>query len=212
MSKFLIIVLSCFLWLPFFSCNSNSLQTTAQSADEISKSSNEKVNLRDAQQGINDDDSAMHYGAVIERICYKDDFRSFSGTTLGFKRETIKPENVEMLRSISEIDPATLENFIERNLKTKKLIDGYDVKFDIKPIDKKDSYENLLAFAHKKHQRIKSIIGLSRIGFNEDRTQSLTYFEFYGSDHQLKKSYILLGWDYSQGGAMVKDTKWIPAE
>ncbi len=212
MKLFFLFIFTIFLLLFQLSCDLSSGQTTRQKTNLIIETSSNKVISDNSQKNDRDDDSVMFYGAIIETICYQSDFHKFSGTTVGFKRETIKSENVEILKSITEINPATIDNFIQRNAITKKLIDGYGVKYDLQAIDKEDSYENLLEFAHKKNLRIKSIIGLSRIGFSQDKTQSLAYFEFYGSDRNLKKNYILITWDYSQGGSMVKDVKWFSAE
>jgi len=55
-----------------------------------------------------------------------------------------------------------------------------------------------------------SIVGISRVGFNEDFTQSLIWIEFYGMDKKLKRRYLLITWDPVQQN--VNETKWFSAE
>ena len=89
-----------------------------------------------------------------------------------------------------------------------KLHDDYDVKHGLQVVDKKSSNEKLLVSLNQTHKDIKYLVGLSRLGFNEDFTQSLTYVEFYGMDKLLQRKYVLISWE----GSMVKETKWFSAE
>jgi len=155
----------------------------------------------------------MVYSSDLTSIAYGKEFGPIgTGDTLAYKRETILPQNIEKLRSFTEINPAAIDKLIERNKTTEKLKGDYDVKHSIFRVDKKSSDANLLPLLNRERKDIKCLIGFSRIGYNEDFTQSLTYVEYYDLTKTLRKKYILINWDYSQGGSMVKDTKWFPAE
>jgi hypothetical protein len=152
------------------------------------------------------------YGATLESLIYQKVFGNIEPMeTIALKRVTIFPQNVEKLRSYSEINPLTIDKFIENNKTTEKLRkDGYDVLHSIQVVDKKFSDETLLITLNRKSKDIKYLAGLSRIGYNEDFTQSLTYVEFYNLNKILQKKYVLITWNSVQNE--IKDTKWFSAE
>ena len=155
----------------------------------------------------------MVYESVLEHITYKEVFGKIKPTeTLALKRETIAHQNIEKLRSFPELDPAIIDKLIERNTTNEKLRDDYEVKHFIKVVDANSTNEILLVSLNQKEKDVKYLLGLSKSGFNKDFTQSLTYVEFYNLNKVLQKKYILITWDYSQGGSVIQDTKWFPAE
>jgi hypothetical protein len=142
------------------------------------------------------------YSNVLTSLVYgadtsdsKDVFEFISGYEwLTIKKETVVPESLDEIKSLPNLPEDLINDFIEKNNSREKLEDGYDVKIQHNVISQNGSLESFFSQQKKKQPRLKAIIGLSRVGFNSNRTQSLTYVEYFNLEKQLQKKYCLITW------------------
>lgn len=142
------------------------------------------------------------YSNVLTSVVYgvdtpdsKDVFDSISGYEwLTIRKETVAPENLDEIKSLPNLSEDLINDFIEKNKSKEKLEDGYEVKIRHNVIFQNDSLESFFSRQKKNHPHLKAIIGLSGIGFNSNRTQSLTYVEYFNPEKQLQKKYCLITW------------------
>jgi hypothetical protein len=188
----------------------DKVETTSKSISESNNSKESADKFAEKYRNDPQNFSWMVYGTALTIVAYGNEFGNSDGySELGYKRETIKPVNTEKLKTFEGLKTSTIESFIERNRTTEKLRSSYDVKYVIQVVEGNDSNEKLLA---RFKQKVLGVVGLSKAGFSEDFTQSLTYVEFYGNDKLLQRKYLLETWDIYEAGASVKATKWFSAE
>lgn len=146
-------------------------------------------------------------------------FGKVSGNWLTVRKETVVPENLEKVKSLPGLTDELIKDFLEKNKTKVKIPTVGDVHFAIDIIEQKGSLES---FYKSKQSALKSrntpgkiafkllaVIGLSRVGFNADNSQSLVYVEFYNPETQLQKRYCLITWK-RDGLQMVKENiKWM---
>ena len=149
------------------------------------------------------------YAVLLEDLVYRQD-RAF-GTDLGklilIKQDTVAPEDTEILRSVPDLDATLVSDFLDKNKTPVKIRGEYDAKVAHKPTQSKKSLEDIFIEPRTEKLPVGGVLTLSQVGFNEDRTQSLVYVEFYNSSKGLIKKYCRLSWKregphYSRGGAI----------
>ena len=118
------------------------------------------------------------------------------------------PENLDEIRALSDLSKDLVDDFIEKNKSKEKLGNGYDVKISYDVAVQNNSLESLFKIKKKKQPRLKAIIGLSKVGFNFDKTQSLVYVEYFNLEKQLLKKYCLISWKREGNSLRDEDIKW----
>ena len=151
------------------------------------------------------------YAVLLEDFGYN---TNESGNWMIVRKETIAPNDLEEVKYLPDLSPAVVGDFIENNETKEKLHDDYDVKFGLKIIEIKGSLESIFKTEDAKGRKdeplitLKAIVGLSRVGFNEDNTQSLVYVEYYRPEKGTQKKYCLITWKREGLGIMRESIKW----
>ena len=155
---------------------------------------------------------SITYGVVLENaFVYSSEeqykpLREFG--IIGFRKNSVEPTgfNEFAQRNPFNLSSEILENFKTNNQKKLALReDGYDCKCAIAPVSGEgDSQEVLKAAKTKKVKGIKQekigvLIGLSRIGFSKDLTQTLLYAEYTTPKSHLKM-YIYTPFEITENG------------
>ncbi len=151
------------------------------------------------------------YSQVLERVVYNSDyvFEGISGSDwLTIGKETVLPENLEEVKTLPDLSKDLASNFVENNVSKKILRSRYDVKIAHDVIEQKGSLESFFNEQKKKQPRLKALIGMSNIGFNRDKSQSLVYVEYYNPQIGLEKKYCLMTWKDNRQGLLPENIKW----
>jgi hypothetical protein len=149
------------------------------------------------------------YSQVLTSIAYNEPFGNTSGSWLTVKRETVAPEDLEEVKSLPNLPEDLINDFIEKNKSREKLrASGYDVKYAHDIIEQKGTLESFFKSKRKKQPRLEAIIGLSRIGFSKDQTQSLVYVEHFDPEQKLQQKYCLITWKKDGAGIMDKEVRF----
>lgn len=193
------ILLICLVW-------SNSSIGKTQNAKDIEPiSTTQKLEVSDF----------VVYSQVLENIVYWDNnpdskapFSSVKGDWLTIKKETIVLENLEHLTQIPNLPNDLLNDFTKKNKSKENLRSGFDVKIAHNVVGQKGSLEQFFTAQKNKNPRLAAIIGLSRIGFSKDNSQSLVYIEYYNPQFGLQKKYCLISWAKDGEGLIDKSINW----
>jgi hypothetical protein len=156
------------------------------------------------------------YSDVLMSVVYgtnesdsKDAFEGISGNDwLTIRKETVIPENFNEVKSLPDLTSDLADNFIGNNKSKAILNHGYDVKISHDVLEQKGSLELFFNEQKKKHSRLKAIIGLSKTGFNKDKSMSLVYVEYYNPQIGLQKKYCLMTWKNERMGLLPESIKW----
>ncbi len=151
------------------------------------------------------------YSQVLERVVYNSEnvFEGISGSDwLTIRKETVLPENLEEVKTLPDLSKDLVNNFVENNVSKKLLRSGYNVKISHDVLEQKGSLESFFNEQKKKNSRLKALIGMSNIGFNRDKSQSLVYVEYYNPQIGLQKKYCLISWKQDGNGLTDESIKW----
>lgn len=108
------------------------------------------------------------------------------------KEQTISTGNVESIAPDSTLAPDTIEGFKEANSQPSKLKHSFDVYIDYKVVPSEDiPFVNSKEFKMK-FPKAKCVVGLSRVGFNEERTQALAMTEIECEQTAKRTDYWLI--------------------
>ncbi len=164
---------------------------------------------------VNIDDFTV-YSDVLMSIVYgnnEPDSEAAFETVLGYdwltiRKETVVSDNLEDVKLLPDLTSDLADNFIGNNKSKATLNHGYDVKISHDVLGQKGSLELFFNEQKKKHSRLKAIIGLSKIGFNKDKSISLVYVEYYNPQIGLQKKYCLMTWKNERTGLLPESIKW----
>ena len=217
-----------FLVLLFnFACNYTSVEETKLQSLPQSTISPTPTQTEEKLTEVNED---VVYSVVLSSIVsgrdkYDESISSYRhtdwfdpravGNWMAVRRQTVSPENLDEIKSFSDLPEDLIGDFIEKN-KTKENLrkDGYDVKFGVDVMDIKGSLESFFKAQDRKAKvrddswTLKAIVGVSRIGFTKSHKQSLVFVEFYHPITGLQKKYCLITWKKEGVGIMGEDIKF----
>jgi len=180
-------------------------------------------------ENLSDVGENIVYGQVLESIAYGGDKYNESTTSfdhtdwfdpratgnwMAVRRQTISPENLDEVKSFSELPKDLINDFIEKNKTKERLNDDYDVKFALGVTNFKGTTESFFKEQDRKWKMrdklwtLKAVVGLSRVGFTQSHKQSLVYVEFYNPVTGLQKKYCLTTWKREGIGIMDEDVKF----
>ncbi len=210
-----------------FACNYSSVEETKLQSLPQSVISPAPMQTDEISVNVNED---TVYGQTLESIAYGRDkydeslstyshtdwFDSrASGNWMVVKRQTISPENLDDIKSFSDLPEDLINDFIEKNKIQEKLRkDGYDVKFGVDLVDFSGKLDSVFRAEDRKAKKennsliLKAIVSVSRIGFTKNHKQSLVYVEFYHPITGLQKRYCFITWKRDGLGTIVEDMKF----
>lgn len=180
-------------------------------------------------ENLSDVDEDIVYGQVLESVAYgkyeynKSTFsfdhtdwfdKRATGNWLAVRRRTISPENLDEVKSFSDLPEDLINDFIEKNKTQERLNDDYDVKFALGVNDFKGAMQSFFKEQDRKWNMrdkswaLRAVVGLSRVGFTISHKQSLVYVEFYNPVSGLQKKYCLTTWKREGIGLTIEDVKF----
>ena len=151
------------------------------------------------------------YSTLIERVFIYSNKEEFKPVRqpgiIGFRKNSVEPTG---FTEFAERNPFNLSNEVFEDFKTankKKLVldDDYGVKSAFYPISGEGDTQEVLKTAKTKkvkgikQEKIGVLIGLSRIGFSKDLTQTLLYAEYTTPKSHLKM-YIYTPFEITENG------------
>jgi hypothetical protein len=156
------------------------------------------------------------YSQVLTSVVYGtnerdlvDAFEYISGfDRLTLRKLTIIPENPNEIKSIPELREDLVNDFWEKN-QSKTELRKYDVKIEHDVVKQTGSLDSFFRANKKKHPKLKAVIGMSRIGFSADGTQSLVYVEYFNPERLLLKKYCLINWKWEGNSLSTGTIKWL---
>lgn len=122
--------------------------------------------------------------------------------------KTIRLEDLSILNDLTNVSQETINNFIEKNKTSKKIKKHFDVYAKIDLIKVSDSIDVTLKLIKEKYPKSEGIILLSKIGTNNDSSQTLIYMEHYDLSGDINKQFCIT----SEDNGKVKNVEWFPVK
>lgn len=139
------------------------------------------------------------YSYVIGHLVFATDFEITPDDTLIIKDQTISPPNLDSTILPFTLEQKTRSDFLKKNSSPYDLEPLFDVHAKYKIATVLGADKSSLVIIKSKYPKANSILCLSRIGINQDRTQALVYLEAIDGKNEITKQFFILSLDKGEG-------------